>query len=196
METALRWLPRPVWPRPAGPWGSAAPPPMPARHPRPKGVPRPRPRPALALSDAERAAVLDVLHSERFVDRSPAQVYATLLDEGSYLASERTMYRVLAANDEVRERVTSSAIRPTSSPSCWPHGPTSCGAGTSPSSKVRPPGAGSTSTSCSTCSVAAWSAGCWRYGRVGRWPTGSSPRPWPRRPSPAVSPSMPTGAAR
>jgi len=74
------------------------------RDPRPKGVPRPRPRPALALSDAERAAVLDVLHSERFVDRSPAQVYATLLDEGSYLASERTMYRVLGANDEVRER--------------------------------------------------------------------------------------------
>jgi len=74
------------------------------RDPRPKGERRPRPRPALALSDAERAAVLDVLHSERFVDRSPAQVYATLLDEGSYLASERTMYRVLAANDEVRER--------------------------------------------------------------------------------------------
>ena len=74
------------------------------RDPRPKGERRPRPRPALALSDAERAAVLGVLHSERFVDRSPAQVYATLLDEGSYLASERTMYRVLAANDEVRER--------------------------------------------------------------------------------------------
>ena len=74
------------------------------RDPRPKGEPRPHPRPALALSDAERAAVLDVLHSERFVDRSPAQVYATLLDEGSYLASERTMYRVLGANDEVRER--------------------------------------------------------------------------------------------
>jgi len=65
---------------------------------------RPRPRPALALSDAERAAVLEVLHSERFVDEAPAQVYATLLDEGTYLASERTMYRILAANDEVRER--------------------------------------------------------------------------------------------
>jgi putative transposase len=48
--------------------------------------------------------VLDVLHSERFVDDSPAQVYVTLLDEGTYLASERTMYRILAANDEVRER--------------------------------------------------------------------------------------------
>jgi putative transposase len=48
--------------------------------------------------------VLDVLHSERFVDRSPAAVVATLLDEDRYLASERTMYRLLAAAGEVRER--------------------------------------------------------------------------------------------
>jgi putative transposase len=74
------------------------------REPRPKAEPRPRPRPAMALSDTERVALLEVLHSERFVDRSPAQVYATLLDEGRYLASERTMYRVLGANEEVRER--------------------------------------------------------------------------------------------
>jgi len=66
---------------------------------------RPRPRPARALTEAERQAVLDVLHSERFVDASPAQVYATLLDEGRYLASERTMYRLLAqAHGGVRER--------------------------------------------------------------------------------------------
>lgn len=45
-----------------------------------------------------------VLHSERFVDKAPAQVYATLLDEGTYLCSERTMYRILAEADEVRER--------------------------------------------------------------------------------------------
>lgn len=64
----------------------------------------PRPRPALALSDAERAAVREVLHSERFLDAAPAEVYATLLDEGTYLASERTMYRILAEHDEVRER--------------------------------------------------------------------------------------------
>jgi len=64
----------------------------------------PRPRPVLALSDEERATVLEVLRSERFVDEAPAQVYASLLDEGTYLASERTMYRILAANDEVRER--------------------------------------------------------------------------------------------
>ena len=65
---------------------------------------RPRPAPARALSPSEREAVLGQLHSERFVDCSPAQVWATLLDEGCYLASERTMYRLLAANGELRER--------------------------------------------------------------------------------------------
>ncbi len=48
--------------------------------------------------------MLQELHSERFVDRSPAQVWATLLDEGRYLCSERTLYRLLAERDEVRER--------------------------------------------------------------------------------------------
>ena len=65
---------------------------------------RPRARSPLALSEAERSAVLAELHRERFADASPAQVYATLLDEGTYLASERTMYRILEANAEVRER--------------------------------------------------------------------------------------------
>jgi putative transposase len=69
--------------------------------PRPR---RPRPVPARALSEAERAAVLAELHSERFVDSSPAQVWATLLDEGRYLASERTMYRLLETNGQLRER--------------------------------------------------------------------------------------------
>jgi len=48
--------------------------------------------------------VLEQLHSGRFGDSSPAQVWATLLDEGTYLASQRTMYRLLAASGEVRER--------------------------------------------------------------------------------------------
>ena len=61
-------------------------------------------RPARALSEHERAGVLEQLHSERFVDASPAEVWATLLDEGTYLASERTMYRLLAADGPVRER--------------------------------------------------------------------------------------------
>jgi putative transposase len=57
-----------------------------------------------ALSVAERTAVLDVLHAPRFQDAAPAAVYATLLDEGTYLASERTMYRLLAAEGETRSR--------------------------------------------------------------------------------------------
>lgn len=57
-----------------------------------------------ALSADERAHLRDVLNSERFMDQPPRQVYAALLDEGVYLAHWRTMYRVLAAHDEVRER--------------------------------------------------------------------------------------------
>jgi len=71
-----------------------------ASTPRPE-VPRVHPR---ALSLAEQQAVRDVLHSERFRDAAPAAVYATLLDEGTYLASERTMYRLLAAAGETRPR--------------------------------------------------------------------------------------------
>lgn len=70
--------------------------------PRPPG---PRPTPARALSEQERERVLEVLHCERFVDCSPAQVWATLLDEDTYLCSERTMYRLMAAeHGGVRER--------------------------------------------------------------------------------------------
>ena len=57
-----------------------------------------------ALSEAERAEVLDVLHQERFVDQAPASIYANLLDEGRYLCSVPTMYRVLGAENEVHER--------------------------------------------------------------------------------------------
>jgi putative transposase len=65
---------------------------------------RERPTPARALGPSERQAVLDVLHSERFCDRSPLEVHATLLEEGRYLCAPRTMYRILASTDEVRER--------------------------------------------------------------------------------------------
>jgi putative transposase len=65
---------------------------------------RPRPTPERALSLGERQAALEALHSDRFADRAPAEVYATLLDEGTYLCSIRTMYRVLADASEVRER--------------------------------------------------------------------------------------------
>src|SRR5438270_242724 len=65
----------------------------------------PRPTPDRALTEPERAAVLEVLHSERFVDVSPEETYATLLDEGTYLCSTRTMYRILAGkHGGVRDR--------------------------------------------------------------------------------------------
>lgn len=56
------------------------------------------------LSEAEEQAILTTLHSDRFVDQAPAEVYATLLDEGRYLGSIRTFYRLLARHQEVRER--------------------------------------------------------------------------------------------
>ena len=57
-----------------------------------------------ALHNAEKQRVVDVLCSQRFVDRAPAEVFYTLLDEGKYLCSERTMYRILAERGEVKER--------------------------------------------------------------------------------------------
>jgi putative transposase len=64
-------------------------------------VSRARPR---ALEPQEKERVVETLCSERFVDRSPAEVVHTLLDEGEYLCSERTMYRVLAERQAVKER--------------------------------------------------------------------------------------------
>ena len=74
-----------------------------------QNAPRParttkRSRPARALSFPERQTTLDTLHEERFQDKAPAQVWATLLDEGRYLCSIRTMYRLLDEHEEVRER--------------------------------------------------------------------------------------------
>jgi putative transposase len=68
---------------------------------KPKAV---RPKPRRALSADERQRVLDVLHEERFMDKAPAEVYAKLLDEECYLCSISTMYRILHANKEVKER--------------------------------------------------------------------------------------------
>jgi putative transposase len=81
----------PADPAAAAPMAAASPPALAAVHSR-------------ALSAAEQRAVLDLLHSPRFRDTAPAAVYATLLDAGTYLASERTMYRLLAAAGESRER--------------------------------------------------------------------------------------------
>jgi len=63
-----------------------------------------RPIPSWALSPEERQKVLDLLHTDRFIDQSPREVYATMLDQGTYLCSVRSMYRILDEQGEVRER--------------------------------------------------------------------------------------------
>ena len=70
----------------------------------PPAAARPRPRPVRALNDPQRQQVLDLLCTSRFADQAPAEIYATLLDEGVYHCSIRTMYRILDDNGEVRER--------------------------------------------------------------------------------------------
>ena len=73
-------------------------------HAHPAGERKPRPAPANALSPAERRQMVDTLHEPRFVDLPPAQVWARLLDEGTYLASVSTMYRALRERGESRDR--------------------------------------------------------------------------------------------
>jgi len=74
-----------------------------ARQPLPLSVPI-KPIPERALSEAERDQVRETLNSERFADCAPRQVYATLLDEETYLCSPSTMYRILAENTPIRDR--------------------------------------------------------------------------------------------
>jgi putative transposase len=69
--------------------------------PRPSTVPRPQPR---SLAPEEREEVMKLLHSENFVDMAPRAVHAALLEQGVYLCSPRTMYRLLAAHGESRPR--------------------------------------------------------------------------------------------
>jgi putative transposase len=83
-----------------------------SRKPRER-VQRPSPR---ALTESERQAVLDTLHQERFCDMSVPEVYATLLDEGKYVGSISTMYRVLRSVNETRERRRVAVHPPTVKP--------------------------------------------------------------------------------
>ena len=105
------------------------PPPRPA-----PSAPSPQPR---ALRLGERQQVLDVLHSERFCDQAPAEVYATLLEEGADLASISTMYRLLHAQGRWASGAGRRPTRPRSSPSWSPTHPTACGPGTSPSCSAK-----------------------------------------------------------
>lgn len=73
-----------------------------------------RPKPTHALSETEKQTVRGTLNSMRFQDQTPRTVYATLLDEGTYLCHWRTMYRILDEHDEVRER---RAVRERAKPS-------------------------------------------------------------------------------
>jgi putative transposase len=80
-------------------------------HPKPRPAPRQRMPSPRRLGDAERQNVLDILHSERFADQPPREIYAELLEEGTYVASVRTMYRLLTENGESRERRNQRAPR-------------------------------------------------------------------------------------
>jgi putative transposase len=94
--------------------------------PRPEPRPEPRPQPR-ALTSAEREQVLDLLHSERFVDLSPAEVHAILLDEGRYLCSESTMYRLLRqVHGQVQERRRHAVHPPRVKPELVADGPNQC----------------------------------------------------------------------
>jgi putative transposase len=70
----------------------------------PPAIVRRRARPTRALSVPQQQTVLDLLHAPRFADQAPAEIYATLLDEGDYHCSIRTMYRLVGQNGEVGER--------------------------------------------------------------------------------------------
>jgi putative transposase len=74
------------------------------RHRKPQATKTRQLRSIRRLSASERQAILDAAHSERFADLSVREIYATLLDEGTYLGSISTMYRVLRDAGEVRER--------------------------------------------------------------------------------------------
>jgi putative transposase len=80
------------------------------------------PHPA-ALSEGERERVLDILDSDRFADKSPAQAWAVLLDEGCYYCSIRTMYRILESRNEVRERRAQASHPPRVRPELVASGP-------------------------------------------------------------------------
>lgn len=91
--------------------------------PKPTVPKQPRPRPVNALSDAERDRVRELLRDPAFVDKAPAQVWAHLLDNGIYLCSESTMYRILRATGESRERRRQATHPPKVKPELVAHKP-------------------------------------------------------------------------
>ena len=111
------------------------------------GPPAPRPAPPNKLTEAERQRVLTVLRSAEYCDLAPAQVWARLLDDGIYLCSISTMYRLLAVAGENRER-RRQRTHPATQEARADRPPTERGVGRGTSPSCRDPTAAST-TSCS-----------------------------------------------
>jgi putative transposase len=118
----------------------------------PEPAPDRSPRPARpnALSRAERDRVLAALTEPRFAEKAVAQTWAILLDEGTYLCSISTMYRILREHGMAGNAAARPRIRRGRSPSCSRPGQGKFGRGTSPSSGARCAGSTTTSTSSST----------------------------------------------
>jgi putative transposase len=125
-----------------------------------------RATPVRALSADERSTVRELLDSQRFVDSSLYAVYATLLDEGSYHCSIRTMYRILHEYEEVQERRNQprqlAYAKPRPGAPGWRQVQTRSGPGILPKCVVLPSGATLISTPCSIFTVAMGSAGSWQ----------------------------------
>ena len=153
-----------------------------ARAPRSEATARPTPQPALrrALSPAEKATVRTTLNSARFQDCAPREVYGALLEDETYLCSVPTMYRILRANDEVRERrdqlrhpaYTKPELLATAPNQVWTWDTLApAQVQVLPSCLGRPNGFIFTCTSCWTCTAAKWSAGCWPVVKPPNWPS-------------------------
>ncbi|GIU52019.1 hypothetical protein TUM4438_43580 [Shewanella sairae] len=78
-----------------------------------------RPEPANKLSESERQQVLDICNEARFASLPPSQIVPTLLDEGIYIASESTYYRVLKVNEQVNHRGRSRQVASRSKPAAY-----------------------------------------------------------------------------
>ena len=102
--------------------------------------------PARSLTQPERATVLDLVTSERFVDDAPRQIWATLLDEGKYYCSVSTIYRILRSECGVRERRDQARHPVYQKPELLAAGPNRSGRGISLSCSGRLSGPTSTST--------------------------------------------------
>ena len=160
--------------------------------------PKRRPRPHRALDETEREEVLGALHCERFVDKAPAQVWATLLDEGTYLCSIRTMYRILEEHGEVRERRNQRRHPNYTKPELLAEAPNQVWSWDI--TKLRGPVQVDLLLPLRHprhSSPATWLAGCWLTEKVPRSPNASSPRAVASRTlNPTSSPFTRTVAAR